>query len=69
MRKLKQDLPEAIKVNWMLWVPAQVINFVLVPPNLRMLAVNVVALAWNMYLSFQGHKAVVDEPAATAGKQ
>jgi hypothetical protein len=22
--KLKQDLPDAVKVNWALWVPAQV---------------------------------------------
>jgi len=62
--KLKQDLPEAVKVNWMLWVPAQAINFWFVPPNLRVLAVNVVALAWNVYMSFQSHKEVLPVPEA-----
>lgn len=59
MPKLKQDLVDAVKVNWMLWVPAQYVNFQFVPPNLRVLAVNVVALVWNCYMSFQSHKAVV----------
>jgi len=57
--KLEQDLVPAIKVNWMLWVPAQYINFKFVPPNLRVLAVNVVALIWNVYMSWQSHKVVV----------
>jgi hypothetical protein len=101
--KLKQDLPDAIKVNWALWVPAQVcqyllphhdcskttdrdrtangymgvavtchfpcmssqfINFQFVPPNLRVLAVNIVALVWNCYMSYQSHKAVVQPAVA-----
>jgi len=34
VRKLQQDWPETIKVNWVLWIPAQFINFKFVPPNL-----------------------------------
>jgi len=59
MPKLKQDWPEAVKVNWMLWVPAQYINFQFVPPNLRVLAVNFVALTWNVYMSWSAHKEVL----------
>jgi hypothetical protein len=29
-----------------------------VPQNLRTLAVNVVALLWNVYMSYSGHKHV-----------
>ncbi len=56
--KLEQDLVPAVKVNWLIWVPAQFINFKFVPPNLRTLAVNITALIWNVYMSFQSHKAV-----------
>ena len=44
--------------NWALWVPAQYINFKCVPPNLRVLAVNITALVWNVYMSYQSHKEV-----------
>lgn len=61
-----------MKVNWLLWIPAQFINFKFVPPNLRVLAVNVVALVWNVYMSFQSHKEVahtaVPAPAVAVGK-
>lgn len=36
--KLQQDLLPAVKVNWILWIPAQFINFKFVPPNLRVRA-------------------------------
>lgn len=44
----------------------QIINFQFVPPNLRVLAVNIVALLWNCYMSFQSHKAVVVPKQAPA---
>ena len=37
-----------------------------VPPNLRVLAVNVVSLVWNAYLSFNSHRVVKPEPVAVA---
>lgn len=33
--KLQQDWFETIKVNWVLWIPAQYFNFRFVPPNLQ----------------------------------
>ncbi|GLI61596.1 hypothetical protein VaNZ11_004014 [Volvox africanus] len=59
--KLEQDLLETVKVNWVLWIPAQYLNFRFVPPNLQVLTANVVALIWNTYMSFQSHKAVVPQ--------
>ena len=47
-----------VQVNWALWVPAQYINFKFVPPNLRVLAVTITALVWNVYMSYQSHKEV-----------
>ncbi|GLC46637.1 hypothetical protein PLESTB_001762300 [Pleodorina starrii] len=62
--KLEQDLWETVKVNWVLWIPAQYINFRFVPPNLQVLTANVVALIWNTYMSFQSHKAVGGQESA-----
>lgn len=37
--------------NWAVYIPAQVINFSIVPPHLRFVFVGVVSLFWNTYLS------------------
>lgn len=50
--KLKSDLKPAVFANWKLWVPAQFINFVYVPPPLRVAFSSCVSLLWNVYLSF-----------------
>lgn len=56
--KLKADLWDACKANWILWVPAQTLNFSVVPLQLRSPFVSLVAVAWNVYLSWSSHKAV-----------
>lgn len=53
--KLKQDWASVVLMNWKIWIPAQLFNFWLVPPNLRVLCANITALVWNTYLSFVGH--------------
>ncbi|GFR50941.1 hypothetical protein Agub_g13261 [Astrephomene gubernaculifera] len=63
--KLEQDLLETVKANWILWIPAQFINFRFVPPHLQVLTANVVALAWNTYMSYQSHKEVAVPAAAS----
>eukprot|EP01126_Amoeba_proteus_P066489 TRINITY_DN9626_c0_g1_i6.p1 TRINITY_DN9626_c0_g1~~TRINITY_DN9626_c0_g1_i6.p1 ORF type:complete len:121 (+),score=18.71 TRINITY_DN9626_c0_g1_i6:453-815(+) len=35
-----------------LWVPAQYINFTVVPPQFRVLFGNLVSLLWNIYFTF-----------------
>jgi hypothetical protein len=59
--KLRADLGTIVKSNWTLWVPFQFINFRFVPGNLQVLAANVVALVWNVYMSFMAHKNSVDD--------
>ncbi|KAL2630900.1 hypothetical protein R1flu_015586 [Riccia fluitans] len=56
--KLKQDLWEACLANWKLWIPTQTINFMFVPQKLQVGFANIVALAWNTYMSYQSHKKV-----------
>lgn len=56
--KLRQDWWEAVRVNWLIWVPAQYINFRYVPQSLQVLGANVTALVWNTYLSINTHRDV-----------
>ena len=46
---------DAVKTNWIIWIPAQLVNFALVPLQFRVLFANVVALGWNTYLSWATH--------------
>ena len=39
--KLKNDLKPTVIANWKLWVPAQFVNFRLVPPHLQVCDVTV----------------------------
>ncbi|GMH33736.1 hypothetical protein BSKO_01570 [Bryopsis sp. KO-2023] len=56
--KLKQDWFGAVLMNWKIWVPAQLVNFWLIPPHLRVLCANMTALVWNTYLSWASHTVV-----------
>ena len=60
--EISSKLWPVMQTNWMMWIPAQVINFALVPLQYRVLVANVVALAFNTYLSWAAHKR--DEPEA-----
>ena len=50
MRKL-QAMPSVLRSNYVVWPAVQWVNFAFVPPLLQPLAVNVVGLAWAVYLS------------------
>lgn len=42
---------ETLVKNWQVWVLPQLLNFALVPPRLRLVFANVVALVWNVVIS------------------
>jgi Mpv17 / PMP22 family len=50
--QLKEVGPEIIVANWALWIPAMAVNFSVVPLKYQVLFGNVIALAWNVYLSY-----------------
>ncbi|RDY09205.1 Protein Mpv17, partial [Mucuna pruriens] len=54
--KLKQEWLSAVIANWQLWIPFQFLNFRFVPQQFQVLAANVIALVWNVILSFKAHK-------------
>ncbi|KAJ6408425.1 hypothetical protein OIU84_011690 [Salix udensis] len=57
--KLQQEWFSAVLANWQLWVPFQFLNFRFVPQQFQVLAANVIALVWNVILSFKAHKEVI----------
>jgi len=42
-------------MDWAVWPPAQLINFLLIPSAYRVLYVNTVTLAWNVFMSYAKH--------------
>ena len=46
----------SVLANYSIWPPAQVINYMVVPPTWRMLFVNVVGFFWNIILTFLSHR-------------
>lgn len=54
--KLRNDLPSAMVHNYIVWIPAQLINFRFVPPQLRVLWANFIGFFWNIYLSSAANK-------------
>lgn len=51
-QQLTESLPEVMVANWILWIPAQYINFYACPVKFQVLFVNLIELGWNCYLSF-----------------
>ncbi|CAI5719908.1 unnamed protein product [Peronospora destructor] len=59
--KLKADWWPITKANWIVWVPAQLVNFRFVPGSMQVLFSNVMGLFWNAYLSYASHSAVIKQ--------
>jgi hypothetical protein len=60
--KLNQDYWSTLVANWTLWMPAQLLNFRLVPLRYQVLFANGVGLFWNFYLSSKCFKKLPNEP-------
>ena len=70
MPKLKQDLATTVSANWALWIPGQFLNFRFVPAQFNLLASNLLALVWSVYLSWAGSRKVegkVSRKVVTSG--
>ena len=50
--RLVETMPSILVANYILWIPAQVLNFRFVAVKYQVLYSNVVALLWNFYLSY-----------------
>eukprot|EP00539_Tryblionella_compressa_P002950 CAMPEP_0178736806 /NCGR_PEP_ID=MMETSP0744-20121128/2638_1 /TAXON_ID=913974 /ORGANISM="Nitzschia punctata, Strain CCMP561" /LENGTH=188 /DNA_ID=CAMNT_0020389307 /DNA_START=152 /DNA_END=718 /DNA_ORIENTATION=- len=48
--------PDIIVANWVLWIPAMAINFSVIPLKFQVLYGNVIALLWNVYISYMSSK-------------
>eukprot|EP00455_Lapot_gusevi_P048838 TRINITY_DN6816_c0_g1_i1.p1 TRINITY_DN6816_c0_g1~~TRINITY_DN6816_c0_g1_i1.p1 ORF type:complete len:197 (-),score=24.62 TRINITY_DN6816_c0_g1_i1:4-594(-) len=55
VKKLEHDWLTVVQRGILLWTPAQLINFKLVPLDFRILYMNSVSLFWGTYLSLKGN--------------
>ncbi|XP_061602438.1 protein Mpv17 [Cololabis saira] len=54
--KLKRDYTDALILNYYLWPPVQIANFYFIPLHHRLAVVQLVAIAWNSYLTWKANK-------------
>lgn len=55
--KIKNDWLQTVLANYVVWVPAQFINFKMITPAFQVLFSNSVGCFWNIYLSYETYKA------------
>ena len=51
--KLKRDMVEALKMNFLVWMTAHIINFKFVPIHCQVLFFNGVGFFWMIYLTWR----------------
>lgn len=51
-RKLQEFWWTTLRNNWSVWPAFQFFNFAIVPPQYKLLAVNLFSIGWNCYLSW-----------------
>eukprot|EP00040_Diaphanoeca_grandis_P008521 m.45498 g.45498 ORF g.45498 m.45498 type:complete len:278 (-) comp19986_c0_seq1:120-953(-) len=58
---MEANYVDTLLVNWGLWIPAQLINFSIIPAQHAVIFANCVAVIWNSYLSWKLHQEVHDD--------
>lgn len=58
LEKLKQDLKPVLINNYIVWIPAQIFNFMVIPEKQRVLYTSIICMAWDAYLSWASHNKV-----------
>mmetsp|Transcript_37621 Transcript_37621/g.117608 ORF Transcript_37621/g.117608 Transcript_37621/m.117608 type:complete len:86 (+) Transcript_37621:374-631(+) len=62
--KLDAEYVPTMFTSWKVWIPAAFINIGFVPPELRVLFINMVFFAWTVYLSLVVNKPVGEKAEA-----
>lgn len=57
-KEVLSDIVSVVRTSWLLWVPMNFLNFMWIPPRLRVGFTNLVALLWNVWLSARAHRAL-----------
>lgn len=59
-KEIQDDINEkfwpTLHANWKVWPAVHLVNFAFVPPPLRILYINVIALFWRTFLSVFGNR-------------
>lgn len=67
--EVQSKLWDTMKVNWMTWIPAHIVNFAFVPSSQRILYINTIQIGYNAFLSTQQAKTKpVDDGLASITK-
>ncbi|CAD7974534.1 unnamed protein product [Amoebophrya sp. A120] len=52
-KKVVQEVPSTLPMNWAVWGPVQACNFLLLQPHQRIYLVNLVTVPWTGYLAYK----------------
>mmetsp|Transcript_16263 Transcript_16263/g.54696 ORF Transcript_16263/g.54696 Transcript_16263/m.54696 type:complete len:371 (+) Transcript_16263:80-1192(+) len=64
VKRIQNDLLTQVTGSWKVWPVAHAINFAFVPTSQRLLYINTIQIAYNMFLSVIGNRGAEDEGTA-----
>lgn len=65
--KLVREYPDLLIANYKLWPAVQLLNFYFIPLNYQVLLVQIVAVAWNTFVSFKTNQPSLEHIEENAG--